>query len=201
MSLLKSTNNKWVASSWWCWFIQWKSVWWGCYDCICLGWTGRACKRQWVQHRCTLARSLLLSPFLQQVWGKGWERAGLEMEGWGMDFRRSPWLQSIFPLWVWGGGGCLLAPACCRPGGRKKQKTFASAGRGVSMTRRKDQVNSRREVRGSRLCSVERTVAWKLCFCFLLAGCWWGSRFCFLSLIFLIYKIRVITCLPGLCKG
>lgn len=93
--------------------------------------------------------------------------------------------------------GLLLAPACCWPGGRKKQKTFASAGRAVRVIRRKDQVNSRREVRGSCLCSVERTVAWKLCFCFLLAGCWRGSRFCFLSLIFLIYKIRIITCLPN----
>lgn len=29
----------------------------------------------------SLSLSLLFSPFLQQVWGKGWERAGLEMEG------------------------------------------------------------------------------------------------------------------------
>ena len=45
--------------------------------------------------------------------------------------------------------GLLLAPACCWPGGRKKQKTFASAGRAVRVIRRKDQVNSRREVRGA----------------------------------------------------
>ena len=126
--------------------------------------------------------------------------AGIEL---GWRWRSEEWTWDVFldssdlPSMGVGWWGLLLAPARCWPGGGKKQKTFASAGRAVRVIRRKDQVNSRREVRGSRLCSVERTVAWKLCFCFLLAGCWWGSRFCFLSLIFLIYKIRVIICLPN----
>lgn len=194
---LKSPNNKWAASSWWCWFTRWKSVWWERYDDVSSGWTTRGtCKFAWAQHRCARSLVFLLSAAnleggLEESWiGDGGLRNGFPA------FSR---LRSVFRR----GhevAGLMLPPAHHWPGGGKKQEALPVLGGlcvCVSVVRRKEQVKQQNVGDGSHLWIVERT--WHdNCFCFSLAVGWWTSHFRFLSLIFLTYKIRVIAYLPGL---
>lgn len=142
--------------------------------------------------------ALSSSSFLQQIWREGWKRAGLEMGGWGTDFRRFPDSDQSSVVGMKWRGWCYHQHTTGLA--EERSKRLCQCWEGcvcVSVVRRKEQVKQQNVGDGSHLWIVERT--WHdNCFCFSLAVGWWTSHFRFLSLIFLIYKIRVITYLPGL---